>query len=109
MKKQEFIKHYVDTFGNITKTCNKVGISRTTFYNWMQNDENFKADIEASEPLEQALDFAEHHLMKRIKEGSDTCLIFFLKTKGKHRGYIEKQQIEQVQEPQKRYVLQVMQ
>lgn len=35
-------------------------------------------------------DFVESQMMKRIKEGSDTMMIFYAKTQMKHRGYIER-------------------
>jgi len=34
---------------------------------------------------------AESQLMKKIKQGNLTAIIFFLKTQAKHRGYVEKQ------------------
>ena len=37
-----------------------------------------------------ALDFAESQLYKQIADNSTAATIFYLKTKGKHRGYIEK-------------------
>ena len=33
-------------------------------------------------------------LYKNIKDGRETSLIFYLKTKGKQRGYIEKQELQ---------------
>jgi hypothetical protein len=36
------------------------------------------------------IDFAESQLHKQIKEGSTAATIFFLKTKGKQRGYVER-------------------
>lgn len=43
---------------------------------------------------ERVLDFAESELFKQIREGSTTATIFLLKTKGKKRGYIERQEYE---------------
>jgi hypothetical protein len=43
---------------------------------------------------EDALDFAENKLMQQIQDGDTTALIFFLKCKGKKRGYIERQALE---------------
>jgi hypothetical protein len=39
---------------------------------------------------DMALDFAESQLHKQISEGEVSATIFYLKTKGKKRGYIEK-------------------
>ena len=36
------------------------------------------------------LDFAESQLHKQIKDGNPSSTIFYLKTKGKNRGYYEK-------------------
>lgn len=41
-----------------------------------------------------ALDFAESQLYRNIKEQDNTAIIFFLKCKGKKRGYVEKQEID---------------
>jgi hypothetical protein len=43
---------------------------------------------------EEALDFAENKLMENINKNDTTSLIFYLKCKGKHRGYVEKQSLE---------------
>ena len=40
-----------------------------------------------------ALDFAESQLHKQIGDGNSTATIFFLKTKGRGRGYVERQEI----------------
>jgi len=40
------------------------------------------------------LDLAEGSLLKAIQKGELTAIIFYLKCKGKKRGYIEKQEIE---------------
>jgi hypothetical protein len=47
---------------------------------------------------ESAIDFAESSLHQQIKDKIPSSTIFYLKTKGKNRGYVEKQQIE-INEP----------
>ena len=91
-KKQAVVQALKVSFGNITTACEQVGITRTTFYRWKAEDPEFKEVVENID--EYLLDFAEHSLFKQIRDGNTTATIFYLKTKGKHRGYIEKQEIE---------------
>lgn len=80
------------TLGVVTSACKLVGIDRTTHYDWYNGDENYKEAVDSIADI--ALDFVESQLHSRIKEGSDTATIFFLKCKGKKRGYVEKQEID---------------
>jgi predicted DNA-binding transcriptional regulator AlpA len=105
------------SLGVVTDACKSIGLARSTFYNWVSNDEDFKKEVEDIQ--EQSVDFAESKLFQRIKgynhpeekifnyEGEiiradttkhyppdTTAIIFYLKTKGKSRGYIEKSEVE---------------
>jgi len=91
-KKEMFLAALIDSMGNISESCKAVQISRQTFYNWIEKDGEFKRKVD--EVNESLIDFAETQLMKKIKEGDTTALIFFLKTKGKTRGYSEKPDVE---------------
>lgn len=91
-KKKLMYEALQSQLGVITTAASQVGIDRTTHYRWMKTDENYKQWVE--EIPEITLDFAENALLKQIKEGNTTAVIFYLKTKGKQRGYIEKQEIE---------------
>lgn len=42
---------------------------------------------------ENMLDFAEGKLFQAISAGNMTALIFYLKTQGVHRGYIERREV----------------
>ena len=80
------------SLGVVTSACKTVGIGRTTHYLWMDSDPEYKAAVQ--ELSDVALDFAESQLHKQIKDGNSTATIFFLKTKGKKRGYVERQEVE---------------
>jgi hypothetical protein len=90
--KKAMIEALEKSLGIVTAACKSVGIGRTTHYMWMDQDPEYKRAVE--EISDVALDFAETHLHKQIKEGSSTSTIFYLKTKGKKRGYIERQEID---------------
>jgi len=46
---------------------------------------------------EVALDFVENQLMRKIEDGDSIMIRFFLATKGKRRGYTERQEIAGVE------------
>lgn len=91
-KKKAMVEALTKALGIVKMACESVGISRQTHYNWLKEDPAYKA---ACDNLpEVVLDFAEHHLHKLISQGNPAATIFLLKTKGKGRGYIERQEIE---------------
>lgn len=93
-KKKAFLEAYEKTLGNITAACKSSGVSRQTFYNWRAEDQEFATEI--SHLNESTLDIAESVLKEvMIKEKNITAVIFFLKTKGKERGYVERAEVEQ--------------
>lgn len=80
------------TLGVVTGACKKVGISRETHYRWLREDEAYKVAVNSIEDV--ALDFAESQLHLQIQNGEVSSTIFYLKTKGKKRGYIERAELE---------------
>lgn len=92
LKKKALILALEQTLGVVTHACQKTGVNRKTFYDWLQQDPEFRQQVEDINNV--VLDFAESKLYSQIKENNTTATIFFLKTKGKHRGYVEKQEIE---------------
>lgn len=80
------------SLGIVSHACKKANTTRKTFYQYCQEDANFK--LEVDDIAEKAIDFAESKLLESIKNGSDTATIFYLKTKGKRRGYVERTETE---------------
>lgn len=83
---------FLDAFANvcasnISATCKKIGISRRTYYKWCENNPEFKNLV--NDELESLIDLAETKLQQNIMEGKEQSIFFFLRTKGKSRGYIE--------------------
>jgi hypothetical protein len=86
-KKKIFISVLEENLGNISASTKLVGIDRSTYYAWIGKDEKFKKSCE--DVIEVVIDFVESSLMKNIRDGKENSIIFYLRTKGKHRGYIE--------------------
>lgn len=89
--KKALVEALEKSLGVVSTACKAAGISRDTHYRWLKEDPEYKAQVE--ELSEVAIDFAESHLHKLIKDGNPAATIFFLKTKGKSRGYVERQEI----------------
>jgi conserved domain protein len=73
---------------NITAACAALNITRQTFYTRKAKSKKLQELIEEAD--ESMLDFAESKLIEHINNNDITSLIFFLKTKGKKRGYVER-------------------
>jgi hypothetical protein len=83
------------TLGVVTTACNMTGIARSKHYRWLKSDPEYAEAVRGISDI--ALDFAESNLLKLMKSnsaGAVTANIFYLKTKGKHRGYVERQEIK---------------
>ena len=90
--KKAMLEALEKSLGIVTSACKSVDISRETHYRWLREDVEYKAAVDSLTDV--ALDFAESQLHKQIKDGNSTATIFFLKTKGKKRGYVERQELD---------------
>jgi hypothetical protein len=91
--KANLLESLEKALGVVTTACKTAGCSRETFYKYCREDEEFKTKVEDISNI--TLDFAESQLHKQIMDGNTTATIFYLKTKGKNRGYIERSEIQQ--------------
>ena len=80
------------SLGVVTTACRSVGIGRTTFYTYYNEDNEFKKSVDDISNI--ALDFAESQLHQLMQDGNPSSVIFYLKTKGKNRGYYEKSHLD---------------
>tara|TARA_R100001440_G_scaffold75638_2_gene103383 strand:- start:281 stop:634 length:354 start_codon:yes stop_codon:yes gene_type:complete len=78
--------------GIVSSACNEVKISRTAYYEYYNNDKDFRNQVDDLQNV--ALDFVESKLFEQIQNDNSTSTIFYLKTKGKKRGFIEQNIIE---------------
>lgn len=84
-----------DTRGFVSVAARKLGCTTQTVHNYRNS---YKSVAEAfDESRESHLDFAEGKLIEQIKAGNIAGIIFYLKTQGRIRGYVERSQVEVVQ------------
>jgi hypothetical protein len=86
-KKSAMIEALGKSLGIVTTACKAIDINRCTHYEWLKDDPEYALQVQEIENL--ALDFAESRLHKLIEKGDTSATIFYLKTKGKKRGYQE--------------------
>ena len=82
------------SLGVVTSACKTVKINRSTHYDWLNDDPEYNKSV--IDIQEIAIDFVESQLHKQILDGNTTATIFFLKTKGKKRGYIERSEVHTI-------------
>ena len=92
IKKESILKALEKSLGVVTVACKSVDVPRSTYYKWLNEDEEFAKEVKDIENI--ALDFGESQLHKQIGDGNTSATIFFLKTKGKKRGYIERSELD---------------
>lgn len=108
--KKNLLEALYKTLGNVSEACKMLGLNRAVHYQYCSNDPDYKQAVK--DVSEKAIDFVESKLFELINgvttqtghnerrvyktKPDTTAIIFYLKTKAKHRGYVEKQQIEEV-------------
>lgn len=109
-RKKKILEALAVKNGIVTEACKSINLPRSTFYSWINDDPEFKKSVTDIEDI--AIDYVESKLFEKISgvqiskgqdiEGneiiydippSDTAIIFYLKTKAKKRGYIERQEV----------------
>lgn len=91
LNKENIIAAIERHYGIVATVANHFGVTRQTIYSHIKADPEIQAALDTSR--ESFLDFAEGALVERIKKGDTTAIIFALKTQGKKRGYVERQEV----------------
>lgn len=74
--------------GNLTAVAKRLKCSRPTLYKFVKAHPTVQDALDSAR--EVMLDNAESSLYRNALNGDTTALIFFLKTQGKKRGYVER-------------------
>lgn len=99
---QEYAQAIADASGLVTVAAKRLGCSRQAIYDARDKYPSVREALIDSR--ERIIDLAEGKLISKVNEGCITSIIFLLKTLGKGRGYIERQEVE-AQVTQGRFVL----
>ena len=87
----QMIEALREKHGNLSAAARYLGCSRNTISRYIDTYPTVKAVYD--EERETLIDFAENQLFKQVQDGNITAIIFTLKTIGKSRGYVERQEL----------------
>jgi hypothetical protein len=90
-KVSEVVAAVKEANGFLSLAASKLGCDYTTIHNYSQRHEQVKDAIDSCK--EHMLDFTEGKLYEAIRKGELAAIFFYLKTQGKKRGYIERQEV----------------
>ena len=91
-KKMAMLKALEAKLGIVTEASKVAKVARTSHYKWLAADVTYKKAV--TDLQDVALDYAESKLHKAMEEGNIAAIIFYLKCRGKGRGYIERQEVD---------------
>ena len=91
LKKETLLQALENSLGIVSTACNRTGISRSSFYKWYKEDEEFRQKVDEIDNVK--LDYVETKLFKNIENEKEKSIIFYLQHKGHKRGYVQRQNI----------------
>lgn len=105
LSKSDYIEALRAARGLVSVAAERLGVTQSGVYKAIQRYPELREVQE--EATEKMLDFAEAKLYQHIADDNLQATMFYLKTRGKHRGFVEKQEqvgemrvvIEHVRQP----------
>lgn len=91
-KAEEVIARIESNKGNVSAVARNFGVSRRTILRFADEHPTVRAALD--DARQAMLDNAESVLYSKVLQGSTAELIFFLKTQGRERGYIERSELD---------------
>jgi len=78
---------------NVSSVCQKVGISRQTYYRWLEEDVNFANKVEKAVKMgdEYFCDMVENQMMRKVSDGYWPAIKYGLERR--HKKYMKKSEI----------------
>lgn len=91
IKKNDLEKAIKEKAGLITFIASGLNVTRDAVYKAI---ERYKLEGKLDEARDSTLDLAESQLFNALRDGDKQSVQFYLKTIGRKRGYVEKQEVE---------------
>jgi hypothetical protein len=88
---EQTVKAIQGSGGFVTQIAKRLGCSPRHVYRLLDKYQTAKDAL--FDERESMLDMAEGEMYKKIKGGDTTMIIFYLKTQGKKRGYVEQHNV----------------
>ena len=82
----EFLDELKKNLGIVETSLKNADVSREEFNEWKTKDFVFQEALDEINSI--ALDYVENKLLQEIRDGNVQAISFYLKTKGKGRGYV---------------------
>jgi hypothetical protein len=89
--KEQFIRVFSKGLGIVSAVCEKIGIDRSTYYDWMEKDDAFAETIRTI--TSQRNDYVEDKLMSKIAGNDGASIRFYLERR--HGNYKNKSEVHQ--------------
>ena len=89
LPKQTIINAIVNSDGMISRAARLLQVAPWNLSKFLSKDKQLKQLL--TSVAEADIDFAESRLKDKIRMGDNTAIIFYLKCKGRHRGWIDVQ------------------
>ena len=91
LSKQKVIKALKETKGAVYLTANRLGVSHTAIYDYINKYDDVREVKEFY--TEELNDIAELKLRQAVQNGEAWSIKYQLSTQGKQRGYVERNEI----------------
>lgn len=93
LNEKDLNKAIAGSGGIISTVAQRLGMSREHVSRYFSKHPEWRDKLE--EELASMIDVGENRLFKKVEAGEWKPLQFFLRTKGKNRGYVERQEVQQ--------------
>ncbi len=84
-RKALYLKHLAKNLGLVSHACEATGIPHSEYRHWYSSDPDFKERV--LEISKMQCDYVEGEALKKIKDGSERMMMFYLDRKGQQNGY----------------------